>query len=425
MQCPGCRSSNLPGYRFCHHCGHPLDAASVTATIEAGLATQLAEAFENLERGDLAAAEVVLKDVLSEHPDSVSAHSVLATVCERYGRTEEAIAHLEIVLDRCPDSIADRERLRDLKGETTIYSAAASPRRRWAVFAAIAAGAVVLAIGLPAVLQVTGGERSTPAVNPVPRGAPPGGSVSSGGAPGFNGGPGSASFAPSGPVLPLPGPVSSMPTPPAALSAPTPPALVGRSPSGFVFSRPNGTAPSLPPVINRTQAEASSGLAAAEVVDVAPLGFGGPGSAPAEPAPAPPRPTGPPPPAQPAARTELRETETGFIRIEPVREERAQQGAQTPAVAAPAQPEPSEPPTIRIQVGEQDPAVVALADARRLELQGIAARQRGDSALAVRYLESAFRTYEQVGLRGGPLAGAARTGLESCRRALQAMRSPR
>jgi len=141
--------------------------------VAARVAELLDRAFAASEQDAVEDAILACQGALSLHPESATAHSLLASLYERRGDIPGAIAELEAVLRSNPDSEADREKLAQLKGvlhrpKTPSRPAAASSPwwERIPLPAIVAAVAALLVLVLGSILFLRGGpQRSTPMAN--------------------------------------------------------------------------------------------------------------------------------------------------------------------------------------------------------------------------------------------------------------------
>jgi tetratricopeptide (TPR) repeat protein len=125
MFCTDCGTRNPDDARFCKQCGHRTAKGAAPKISEEEFALPesadekvrrlLLRAYERYEARDLAAAVAVTREALELRPDSTDAHSLLSTLYEKQGERELAIAERETVLRLNPGSIADREKLDELK----------------------------------------------------------------------------------------------------------------------------------------------------------------------------------------------------------------------------------------------------------------------------------------------------------------------
>jgi hypothetical protein len=116
--------------------------------------------------------------------------------------------------------------------------------------------------------------------------------------------------------------------------------------------------------------------------------------------------------ANSSRRVELSEPDSGFIRIEPS-EKPESAAAVTPAGTV---------PSISLSIVPAGSGLSVIDEARRAERLAQAAWQRRDGEEARRQYSFAARLYETVARSGGEDAGSARSGLDACRRALEALR---
>ncbi len=459
MTCSHCHTLNFHGFKFCRECGRPLDANVTQSAAERQVEEHLETAFRHMDNGDLDAARASCRAALGVSAQSASAHSLLSLICEREDDLPAAIRELEQVLELCPASIADRERLAYLRGETPPVRGGWSPFRQGAAAALVTL--IVVGIGSWAALerpwerqQAAGPGRqgtSSRTVTPTPPRTSPAPLVMPPAPLGMSPAPGPGGV-PGAPAVALP----SAPNFPAARTAPLNPTPADSALNPRVGPRFPPSRSTLPTVLNPRRDQVQPGLPAAGVAAVTPLtGAGGgmglsPDAAPRGYPGLPSAATGPGsgtgPAATPAGGTnnspgvatnsagrELSEPESGFIRIAPAGVAGGGSGASangSPPVAPAPAPFPrgsgdGPPPSISIQFGSGAPAVSGLSDARRLESLAYAAQQQGDTVTARRQYTAALRLYDTVARRGGGDADLARLGIDGCRRALASLGASR
>jgi tetratricopeptide (TPR) repeat protein len=128
MFCTACGTKNVLDANFCKQCGHKLDRTSRPKISEEEFALPespdekvkdlLLLAFKKSETEDLEAALQACGEALALRPDSTDAHSLMSTLYEKQGDIEKAVAEREKVLELNPGSIADREKLDQLRDGT-------------------------------------------------------------------------------------------------------------------------------------------------------------------------------------------------------------------------------------------------------------------------------------------------------------------
>ena len=140
MKCPNCGINNGRTNKFCRECGQKLEGLEeISEQVEAveqaavarplddvALGEELFSIMRLYEDGDLdTAASGRINDIIERSPDSASAHSIKALVCERKadlaasrgdtpasnGYLQQAVAEYETIIDLNPGSAADREKL--------------------------------------------------------------------------------------------------------------------------------------------------------------------------------------------------------------------------------------------------------------------------------------------------------------------------
>jgi len=143
MKCPNCGINNGRTNKFCRECGLKLEwleeisehieaveqAAIARPLDDVALGEELFSIMRLYEDGDLDAASGRINHIIERSPDSASAHSIRALVCERKadlaasrddaaasnGYLQEAMAEYEAIIDLNPGSVADREKLVGLR----------------------------------------------------------------------------------------------------------------------------------------------------------------------------------------------------------------------------------------------------------------------------------------------------------------------
>lgn len=135
MFCGVCGTRNSRNNKFCRECGTRLEPPAPVQPLPEEVFEDLGstpppgddseqvrglleEAFHAYEQGRLEEAQERCYQVLAKHPDSTSAHSLLALIYENQGDIPRAIREYQIVLEINPDSPADRASLARLQGET-------------------------------------------------------------------------------------------------------------------------------------------------------------------------------------------------------------------------------------------------------------------------------------------------------------------
>ena len=193
MFCTQCGTRNPDDANFCQKCGRttgraarPLDDSefSMLQQPEDRVGDLLAIAFRRREQGDIDGAIRACAGALQVLPESTSAHSLMGMLFEAQGEREKAITEFERVLALNPGSIADREKLEQLRDSTTAITPrkiTSSQSKRTSLFdspAGAAAAAVivfmlVLSVGVWAVMTRDKGRAvqklhgSGPMPNPV------------------------------------------------------------------------------------------------------------------------------------------------------------------------------------------------------------------------------------------------------------------
>ena len=324
MVCPDCNTPNFSDYKFCRECGARLEAAPKPSTAGEERESQeellvegfLTRAFEAMDRAELDEALSNADAALAMRPESASARSVRGLIYERQGRTPEAIREFEAVVALNPRSGADRAKLDALLGSG---GGVKRPRftRGQAIGLGAAAAAVVVFAGVM-ILRPPGMERvGSPSERVATYIAPtPGRGV----------------------ALPAPNLSRSLAAPGAGTRAAAPPAAANKPGSPVVMAPPAGPVASgprfgpqgfiaepgrygLPRVVDRPAQQPAYGTPPARIGQVVPMTpgdvSGGPQSAASY---GRTDISGPPsdPKAAPQPRVEPIESDTGFIRIEPI-----------------------------------------------------------------------------------------------------------
>jgi tetratricopeptide (TPR) repeat protein len=128
MYCTDCGTKNTNDANFCKQCGHKLVKTGPLKISEEEFALPpskddryrdlLLLAFKHYEAGDIQQAVLACEEAIGLKPESTDAHSLLSTLYERRGLTELAVAERQKVLALNPGSIADREKLDQLRDGT-------------------------------------------------------------------------------------------------------------------------------------------------------------------------------------------------------------------------------------------------------------------------------------------------------------------
>lgn len=170
MFCSHCGTKCSEDANFCKQCGHKLDKPvppkiseedfALPASAEETVSKLLVEAFRQFHAGETEGAMKVCQEVLVLDPNSTTAHSLMGMIYEKRGERDKAIAAYETVLRLNPGSIADREKLEQLRGTTTRLT---PPKiisvRRTAAPALFdsPAGVAVVAVGVTLLALMIGG----------------------------------------------------------------------------------------------------------------------------------------------------------------------------------------------------------------------------------------------------------------------------
>src|SRR5689334_4665850 len=132
MFCTQCGTRNGTDAKFCKLCGHKLERIGplriseedfrLPDSSEERVRKLLLEAYTKYEAKDLDAAVAICAEALELRPDSTDAHSLMSTLHEKKGDRDIAISEREKVLELNPGSIADREKLDELRDGTLIVT---------------------------------------------------------------------------------------------------------------------------------------------------------------------------------------------------------------------------------------------------------------------------------------------------------------
>jgi tetratricopeptide (TPR) repeat protein len=168
MFCTACGTKNTSDANFCKQCGRRTDRTAVMkisedAFAEAGTADEqvrsyLVRAYDRYEVGDLTGAIESCAKALGVQPNSTDAHSLLSTLYEKQGEREKSIVEREIVLQLNPGSIADREKLEQLRDSATVVTPRkiTSSRPSSGSLLDSRAGAAVIAVAVTLFVMVSG-----------------------------------------------------------------------------------------------------------------------------------------------------------------------------------------------------------------------------------------------------------------------------
>jgi tetratricopeptide (TPR) repeat protein len=190
MFCSHCGIKCSEDANFCKQCGHKLEKSvppkiseedfALPASPEEAVSKLLLEAFRQFHAGEIEAAMQACQEALALDSNSTTAHSLMGMLYEKQGEREKAIAAYETVLRLNPGSIADREKLAQLRGITTrltprkIISVRRTPKP---MLVDSPAGAAVIAVGITLLVLMVGGgyiwwRASAPLPEPKPTAAP-------------------------------------------------------------------------------------------------------------------------------------------------------------------------------------------------------------------------------------------------------------
>ena len=128
MNCATCQSENPAESKFCRECGgklgepippSPPAPEEPSAEEQEGRKKRVAEllprAFAFSEKGAIAEAIATAEEAAGLLPGSSAAHALLASLYERAGQSEKAIAALKKVAELNPDAPLDEERMARLR----------------------------------------------------------------------------------------------------------------------------------------------------------------------------------------------------------------------------------------------------------------------------------------------------------------------
>lgn len=173
MNCPNCKARNPIGNKFCRECGQkmPLEenvlAAEEAQQVEAErnrerAAKLLTDAFSLSQRDKAAEALPLAVEAADLLPESTSALTLTATLYERLGQNDKAIAAMEKVVALNPDSAVDADKLDRLRRgvhllpkRPTLTEPEPESDRRWVPIAiGVGAGVVALGIGIGVMVRM-------------------------------------------------------------------------------------------------------------------------------------------------------------------------------------------------------------------------------------------------------------------------------
>ncbi|MDQ2800183.1 MAG: tetratricopeptide repeat protein, partial [Armatimonadota bacterium] len=153
MHCHECGTSNTLDSKYCKECGAKIndgyrtmmlsvqDIESLQSEDEQGrLAKFLDMAFWHNEAGNIDAAIRASESALAINPKSTTAHSLLGTLYEKKGEDAQAIQHFETVLTLNPDSAADAAKLAQIRSGVHVRAVPAPAAQRWLPPAVVALG---------------------------------------------------------------------------------------------------------------------------------------------------------------------------------------------------------------------------------------------------------------------------------------------
>ncbi len=158
VQCKVCSKLNSLDSKFCRECGERLPEEEVREAEEAN-AKLIGEGQKLLAEGRVDEAAMVAEEAIAHNPNDVVALALLGDCREREGRVEDALEAYERIVEISPESPLDRIRVAHLRKTLTAQATALkNPNaRRNAILGAIAAGAVIIAVGTAFVLASENG----------------------------------------------------------------------------------------------------------------------------------------------------------------------------------------------------------------------------------------------------------------------------
>lgn len=123
MNCQACQSENPTDSKFCRECGGklgepippPAPSAEEQERRKKRVAELLPRAFAFSEKGAIAEAIATAEEAAGLLSGSSAAHALLASLYERAGQSEKAIAALRKVAELNPDAPLDEERMARLR----------------------------------------------------------------------------------------------------------------------------------------------------------------------------------------------------------------------------------------------------------------------------------------------------------------------
>lgn len=148
VNCSKCQTPNSLDSKFCKLCGAPIAEDDLNAALSEQEAL-VAEGYRIFSEGRTDEARLVAETVLASDPPSTSALSLKGMCHERGGEIAEALDCFERVVALNPDSPLDKIKVTHLRNTlASRIGEEPAPDRRRALFAAIAATALVVSVGV-------------------------------------------------------------------------------------------------------------------------------------------------------------------------------------------------------------------------------------------------------------------------------------
>lgn len=156
MICKNCGTNNEEGSKYCRECGTKLSGKTLTADDHLRIGELIYSAYKLSEAGKLDDAILACQGALAINDDNASAHSLLGSLYEKRGDINLAIAEYERVVALNPNSIADQQKLADLRSGKVNKVAHVEEKKgyfeklqpHFPLIAAVAVTLLVLIVGL-------------------------------------------------------------------------------------------------------------------------------------------------------------------------------------------------------------------------------------------------------------------------------------
>ncbi|MDX1932195.1 MAG: hypothetical protein SFU56_06295 [Capsulimonadales bacterium] len=182
MKCHECQTENPAENKFCRECGTMLAPADAPPSRDemmrrqAKVAELLSDALRLRDKGLRKEALALAEEASRRMPESVRALGLLTSLYEQEGNLREAIAAMERIVLLTPDSVADQEKLAELRRQTLLPtplpiahgSPSASPARALPSFLPLAVAGVVAGVVFFSLLPLVSRKKTAPSV-PVER----------------------------------------------------------------------------------------------------------------------------------------------------------------------------------------------------------------------------------------------------------------